>query len=52
MAARKQSLGVFRDVQRPVHHELELAQMNTVLQSRGDGDIEKLLNAGDTWTVE
>ena len=33
-------LGVFRAVQRPVHHELELAQMNTVLQTRGEGDIE------------
>jgi len=45
-------LGVFRAVNRPVHHELELAQHNTVLQSRGEGDIEKLLNAGETWTVE
>ena len=44
-------LGVFRSVDRAVHHELEVAQHDSVLQSRGEGDIEKLLNAGDTWTI-
>jgi len=45
-------LGVFRAVDRPVHHELELAQQNMVVEKRGEGDIEKLLHAGDTWTIE
>lgn len=45
-------LGVFRAVERPVHHELERAQMNTVVEQRGLGDIEKLLHSGETWTVE
>jgi 2-oxoglutarate ferredoxin oxidoreductase subunit beta len=44
-------IGVFRAVQRPVHHELEAAQRTAVHASRGDGDLEKLLHAGDTWVV-
>jgi len=45
-------LGIFRAVERPVHHELELAQQNAVRMQRGEADIEKLLHAGDTWTIE
>jgi 2-oxoglutarate ferredoxin oxidoreductase subunit beta len=44
-------IGVFRAVQRPVHHELELTQEGNVTKSRGPGDLEKLLNSGDTWVV-
>ncbi len=44
-------IGVFRAVERPVHHELEVAQTAQVRQSRGEGDLEKLLNSGDTWVV-
>lgn len=45
-------MGIFHAVERPVHHELELAQQNHVREARGAGDIEKLLYSGDTWTVE
>jgi 2-oxoglutarate/2-oxoacid ferredoxin oxidoreductase subunit beta len=44
-------IGVFRAVDRPVHHELELSQRNAVKKMRGEGDLEKLLNSGDTWQV-
>jgi 2-oxoglutarate ferredoxin oxidoreductase subunit beta len=44
-------IGVFRAVQRPVHHELEAAQRSAVKASRGEGSLEKLLNSGDTWVV-
>jgi 2-oxoglutarate ferredoxin oxidoreductase subunit beta len=44
-------IGVFRAVERPVHHELELAQEANVTKARGRGDLEKLLNSGDTWVV-
>jgi 2-oxoglutarate ferredoxin oxidoreductase subunit beta len=44
-------IGVFRAVQAPVHHELEVAQEAAVKQQRGDGDLAKLLNSGDTWVV-
>ncbi len=44
-------IGVFRAVDRPVHHELELSQRTAVKKMRGEGDLEKLLNSGDTWQV-
>lgn len=45
-------LGVLRAVERPIHHELEQAQTNTVVGKRGIGDIEALLRTGETWTVD
>jgi 2-oxoglutarate/2-oxoacid ferredoxin oxidoreductase subunit beta len=44
-------VGVFRDVSRPVYgqdlaHELEEARAKV-----GPEDLEKLLHAGETWTV-
>jgi len=44
-------IGVFRAVDRPVHHELEVAQRAAIKKTRGEGDLEKLLNSGDTWQV-
>ncbi|MHB8875192.1 MAG: 2-oxoacid:ferredoxin oxidoreductase subunit beta [Myxococcaceae bacterium] len=44
-------IGVLRAVSRPAHHELEVAQAQAVKKARGEGDLEKLLNAGDTWNV-
>jgi len=44
-------IGVFRAVDRPVHHELEVAQRAAMKKTRGEGDLEKLLNSGDTWQV-
>lgn len=45
------ALGVLRAVDRPVHHDLEVAQNAAILKSKGEGSLEKLLRAGDTWTV-
>jgi 2-oxoglutarate ferredoxin oxidoreductase subunit beta len=45
-------VGVFRAVDRPVHHELDQALLVKARASgRGDGDLTALLNSGDTWTV-
>jgi hypothetical protein len=43
---------VFRAVDRPVHHELEVAQRAQVKAARGQGDLAKLLTSGDTWHVQ
>jgi 2-oxoglutarate ferredoxin oxidoreductase subunit beta len=43
-------IGVFRAVERPVHHEMDQAQSAKALAT-GGGDLEKLLNSGDTWVV-
>jgi 2-oxoglutarate ferredoxin oxidoreductase subunit beta len=44
-------VGVFRDVERPVHHELDQAQLAAAREKKGPGDLKKLLQSGDTWTV-
>lgn len=44
-------IGVFRQVERPVHHELEARQMKEVQERLGPGDLSKLLAGKDTWVV-
>ena len=44
-------LGVFRAVDRPVYGEAVGEQLAEARQGLGDGDLEKLLRSGDTWTV-
>lgn len=44
-------LGVFRSIKKATYDELVNQQIETSLQSQGAGDLEKLLNNGDTWTV-
>lgn len=46
-------IGVFRSVDRPVHHELDQALLVKARANGVDGgDMEALLNSGDTWTVD
>jgi 2-oxoglutarate ferredoxin oxidoreductase subunit beta len=44
-------LGVLRAVERPLHHDLEVAQSQSVQKKSGTGDLAKLLAAGDTWSI-
>jgi len=44
-------IGVFRQVERPVYHELEAQQAQEVEKRLGAGDLAKLLAGKDTWTV-
>ncbi len=45
-------VGVFRDVARPTHDELLVAQIDKAIAQRGEGDLAALLRSGDAWTVE
>jgi len=45
-------MGVLRNVSRPVYDESVRQQVSMAREQNGDGDLEKLLNSGDTWTVE
>jgi 2-oxoglutarate ferredoxin oxidoreductase subunit beta len=45
-------IGIFRDVERPVYDELMAQQLAAAREQKGDGDLEALLHAGDTWVVE
>jgi len=44
-------IGIFRDIERPVYDELMSEQLETSKSERGDGDLEALLHAGDTWRI-
>ncbi len=45
------ALGVLRNVERPAYDQLAMAQEATHIETRGKGDLKKLLHAGDTWMV-
>ena len=45
-------VGVLREVQRPTHSDLVDAQIAQAKEKQGEGDLAKLLLAGETWTVE
>jgi 2-oxoglutarate ferredoxin oxidoreductase subunit beta len=44
-------VGVFRAVERPTYDELLLGQIRQATEKKGRGELKKLLNSGDTWTV-
>ena len=46
-----QPLGIFRRAQKPSYDELAAAQVAEVVEKRGKGDLEALLNSGMTWSV-
>ena len=44
-------IGIFRSVHHPCYEELMTQQIAWAKQQRGPGEIDALLNAGDTWVV-
>jgi 2-oxoglutarate ferredoxin oxidoreductase subunit beta len=44
-------MGVFRSVVRPTYDGSVAEQIAAAKESRGEGDLEALLHAGDTWTI-
>lgn len=45
-------IGVFRAVDRPSYDQQINQQVEMTREKRGKGDLTKLFNSGDTWTVE
>jgi 2-oxoglutarate ferredoxin oxidoreductase subunit beta len=45
-------IGIFRSVQHNCYEDMMAGQIAAAKQQRGEGDLEALLNAGDTWVVE
>ena len=45
-------VGVVRNISRPTHDQMLNDQMAQATAARGKGDLARLLNAGETWTVE
>jgi len=44
-------IGVFLDNDRPCYDEEMTKQIDVSKQKRGDGDMKKLLNSGETWII-
>jgi len=44
-------IGVLYDIDAPVYDELVKEQVNYAIEKRGIGNIQELLNSGDTWEV-
>jgi 2-oxoglutarate ferredoxin oxidoreductase subunit beta len=44
-------VGVIRRVDRPTHDQLMTEQITHAVAQRGEGDLARLLNSGETWTV-
>src|SRR5262245_57132784 len=45
-------IGVFRDVTRATYEEMLSDQIRTATEKMGPGNLEKLINSGDTWVIE
>ena len=44
-------VGIFRAVERTTYDESVTKQVEAARAKLGEGDVEKLLNSGDTWYV-
>jgi 2-oxoglutarate ferredoxin oxidoreductase subunit beta len=44
-------LGIFRQVERPVYGDNMVQQLETAREQLGAGDLQALLNSGDTWEM-
>ncbi len=45
-------VGVFRAIEQPTYESLVLQQIDTLTKKLGPGELDALLNEGDTWTVK
>jgi 2-oxoglutarate ferredoxin oxidoreductase subunit beta len=45
-------IGVFRDIEKPTYEDLMTGQIEGAIAKMGPGNLEKLINSGETWTVE
>ena len=47
-----QPVGIFRTIDRPTYEDMMIDQIDASVAKFGPGNLEKLLNSGDTWVVE
>jgi 2-oxoglutarate ferredoxin oxidoreductase subunit beta len=45
-------IGVFRDVLKPTYEDMLAAQVRQAVDTMGPGDLEKLINSGETWVID
>jgi 2-oxoglutarate ferredoxin oxidoreductase subunit beta len=44
-------IGIFRAVGRPIYDAMMAEQIEVTRRELGEGELTKLLHAGDTWTI-
>ena len=47
-----QPVGIFRAIERATYEDMMAEQIGAAIMKSGPGDLEKLINSGDTWVVE
>ncbi len=47
-----QPIGIFRAVERATYEDMLVDQIDAAIAKTGPGNLEKLINSGDTWVVE
>ena len=47
-----QPVGIFSAVERTTYEDLMVDQIDAAIAKSGPGSLEKLINSGETWTVE
>jgi 2-oxoglutarate ferredoxin oxidoreductase subunit beta len=45
-------IGIFRDIEKPTYEDLMTGQIDGAIAKMGPGNLEKLINSGETWTVD
>lgn len=50
--AMPRAFGVFLAIDRPKYEDEIQKQIDSAISKRGNGQLEKLLNGGDTWTIQ
>ena len=46
------TVSVFRDVTKATYEDMLSDQIRMATEKKGPGDLEKLINSGDTWVIE
>ena len=44
-------IGIFISIERPTYEDMLTAQIDGAKAKRGEGDMDKLLNSGETWVI-
>ncbi|HZH92366.1 MAG TPA: 2-oxoacid:ferredoxin oxidoreductase subunit beta [Pyrinomonadaceae bacterium] len=47
-----QPIGIFRAVERDTYEDMMEAQITAAIEKQGAGNLEKLINSGETWVVQ
>ncbi len=47
-----QPVGIFRTIERPTYEDMMVDQIDASVAKFGPGNLEKLINSGDTWVVD